>query len=135
MPETLEAYKSKPFKAGYSIADYPQLTAGAVRDLFEAFRKEILALDSCVTEEFLKLYIAYKAETNFVDIVPQAKRLRISLNMPFPEINDPKGICKDVSAVGRWGNGDVEVGLAELSELPYVMGLVRQALERQMGSL
>jgi predicted transport protein len=70
-----------------------------------------------------------------VDIVPQAKRLRISLNMPFPEINDPKGICKDVSAVGRWGNGDVEVGLAELSELPYIMGLVRQALERQMGSL
>jgi predicted transport protein len=135
MPEILESYKSKPVKAGYSIADYPQLTAGAVRNLFEAFRKEILALDSCVTEEFLKLYIAYKAETNFVDIVPQAKRLRISLNMPFTEINDPKGICKDVSAVGRWGNGDVEVGLAELSELPYIMGLVRQALERQMGGL
>jgi uncharacterized protein with ParB-like and HNH nuclease domain/predicted transport protein len=135
IPETLEAYKSKPVKAGYSIADYPKLTARSVRDLFEAFRKEILALDSCVTEEFLKLYIAYKAETNFVDIVPQAKRLRISLNMPFPEINDPRGICKDVSAVGRWGNGDVEVGLAELPELPYVMGLVRQALERQMGSL
>jgi predicted transport protein len=133
--ETLESYKSKPVKAGYSIADYPQLTAGTVRDLFEAFRKEILALDSCVTEEFLKLYIAYKAETNFVDIVPQAKRLRISLNMPFSEINDPRGICKDVSAVGRWGNGDVEIGLADLAELPYVMGLVRQALERQMGSL
>jgi uncharacterized protein with ParB-like and HNH nuclease domain/predicted transport protein len=133
IPETLESYKSKPVKAGYSIADYPQLTAGAMRDLFEAFRKEILALDPCVTEEFLKLYIAYKAETNFVDIVPQAKRLRISLNMPFPEINDPRGICKDVTAVGRWGNGDVYVGLAELSELPYVMGLVRQALERQMG--
>ena len=134
-PETLESYKSKPVKAGYSIVDYPQLTAGTVRDLFEAFRKEILALDSCVTEEFLKLYIAYKAETNFVDIVPQAKRLRISLNMPFSEINDPRGICKDVSAVGRWGNGDVEIGLADLAELPYVMGLVRQALERQMGSL
>ena len=132
--ETLESYKSKPVKAGYSIADYPQLTAGTVRDLFEAFRKEILALDSCVTEEFLKLYIAYKVETNFVDIVPQAKRLRISLNMPFSEINDPRGICKDVSAVGRWGNGDVEIGLADLAELPYVMGLVRQALERQMGS-
>ena len=55
--------------------------------------------------------------------------------MPFSEINDPRGICKDVSAVGRWGNGDVEIGLADLAELPYVMGLVRQALERQMGSL
>lgn len=117
---------------GYTIDDHPHLTAGITRDLFEAFRKEILALDSCVTEEFLKLYIAYKAETNFVDIVPQSKRLRISLNMPFPEINDPRCICKDVSTVGRWGNGDVEIGLASIDELPYVMGLVRQALDRQM---
>jgi predicted transport protein len=44
-------------------------------------------------------------------------------------------ITKDVSAVGRWGNGDVEVGLSELAELPYIIGLTRQALERQMGNL
>ena len=62
-----------------------------MHDLFAAFRKEVLALDPCVTEEFLKLYVAYKAETNFVDVVPQAKRLRLSLNMPFAEISDPKG--------------------------------------------
>ena len=67
--------------------------------MLEAFRKQVLALDPCVTEEFLKLYVAYKAETNFVDVVPQAKRLRLSLNMAFPEINDPKGICKDVSGL------------------------------------
>jgi uncharacterized protein with ParB-like and HNH nuclease domain/predicted transport protein len=131
-PLVLESYKSQPIKVGYTIDDHPHLTAGITRDLFEAFRKEILALDSCVTEEILKLYIAYKAETNFVDIVPQSKRLRISLNMPFPEINDPKSICKDVSTVGRWGNGDVEIGLTSIDELPYVMGLVRQALDRQM---
>ena len=99
----------------------------------EAFRKEVLALDPCVSEEFLKLYVAYKAETNFVDVVPQAKRLRLSINMAFAEINDPKGLCKDVTDLGRWGNGDVEVGLKALDELPYVMGLVRQSYERQMG--
>ena len=35
--------------------------------------------------------------------------------------------------MGRWGNGDVEMGLTSLEELPYVMGLVRQSYERQMG--
>lgn len=94
----------------------------------------MIALDPCVTEEILKLYIAYKAETNFVDVVPQAKRLRLSLNMPFIDIVDPKGICKDVSNLGRWGNGDVEVGLATIDEIPYIIGLVKQAFERQMGS-
>jgi predicted transport protein len=134
--ETLAAYSKKVERPqGYTIADHSYLSASSpMRPLFEAFRKQVLALDSVVTEEFLKLYVAYKAETNFVDVVPQAARLRISMNMAFHEINDPKGLCKDVTHVGRWGNGDVEIGLGSLDELPYVMGLVRQAFEKQMGN-
>jgi predicted transport protein len=105
-----------------------------MREIFEAFRKQVLDIDPVVTEEFLKLYVAYKAETNFVDVVPQVKKLRLSLNIPFPEINDPRGICRDVSGLGRWGNGDVEVGLSTLDDLPYIMGLVRQSFEKQMGN-
>lgn len=117
----------------YTIADHPQLLTPAMSALFEAFRKQVLALNPCVTEEFLKLYVAYTAETNFVDVVPQAKRLRLSLNIDFSEISDPKGIAKDVTNLGRLGNGDVEVGLSTLDELPYAHGLVRQAFEKQMG--
>lgn len=132
--DVLGAYRPETPTAGYTIDDHPHLVAGPLREVFEAFRKQVLSLDPCVTEEFLKLYVAYKAETNFVDVVPQAKRLRLSLNMAFPEISDPKGMCKDVSSLGRWGNGDVEVGLTSLEELPYVMGLVRQSFEKQMGN-
>jgi predicted transport protein len=131
----LEAYRPKPAVSGsYTIGDHSYLEHGPLREVFDTFRRLVLALDPCVTEEFLKLYVAYKAETNFVDVVPQAKKLRLSLNMEFPEITDPRGICKDVTNLGRWGNGDVEVGLASLDELPYVMGLVRQSFEKQMGS-
>jgi uncharacterized protein with ParB-like and HNH nuclease domain/predicted transport protein len=130
----LKAYKPKAPAPAYTINDHPHLLVEPLHTLFEAFRREVLALDPAVTEEFLKLYVAYKAETNFVDVVPQARRLRLSLNVAFQEIDDPKGLCKDVSELGRWGNGDVEVGLATLAELPYVMGLVRQSLEKQMGS-
>lgn len=133
--EVLAVYRPKvTAETTYTIDDHPHLLTPTLRAVFEAFRKEVLALDPCVTEEFLKLYVAYKAETNFVDVVPQAKRLRLSLNMAFPEINDPKGLCKDVSGLGRWGNGDVEVGLSSLDALPYVVGLVRQSYERQMGN-
>ncbi len=133
--ELLAAYKptTETTPTNYTIDDHQHLASGLMRELFDAFHKEVLALDSVVSEEFLKLYVAYKAETNFVDIVPQAKRLRLSLNMPFPEIDDPKGLCKDVTNLGRWGNGDVEVGLSSFDELPYVMGLVSQSFERQMG--
>lgn len=130
----LDAYKPKAAAAGYTIDDHPYLASSPLRLVFEEFSKRVLELDPCVTREFLKLYVAFKAETNFVDVVPQAKRLRLSLNIAFPEINDAKEICKDVSDLGRWGNGDVEVGLSSFEELPYVVGLVRQAFEKQMGN-
>lgn len=133
----LDAYRPAAGKGApqqYSIDDHPHLAAGPMRELFEALRKAVLELDACVTEEFLKLYVAYKAETNFVDVVPQVRRLRLSLNMPFNEIDDPRGLCVDVTNLGRWGNGDVEVGLSSLDDLPYVMGLIRQSFDRQMGN-
>jgi predicted transport protein len=130
----LDVYKPHPTPSRFTIEDHPNLVSASLRPVFEAFRREVLALDPCVTEEFLKHYVAYKAETNFVDVVPQAKRLLLAINLAFHEINDPKGICKDVTNVGRCGNGDVEVGLSSLEQLPYVMGLVRQSFEKQMGA-
>jgi uncharacterized protein with ParB-like and HNH nuclease domain/predicted transport protein len=140
-PDIIAEYRPRAeAKSGYNIDDHPFLSKNSaayaedVRELFEAFRREVLALDPVVTEEFLKLYVAYKAETNFVDVVPQSKRLRLSLNLPFPDINDPLGKCRDVSGLGRWGNGDVEVILSSTDELPYIVGLIRQSLEHQMGN-
>jgi uncharacterized protein with ParB-like and HNH nuclease domain/predicted transport protein len=123
--ETPEASRS------YKLSDHPHL-ASPMLELFEQFRKRVLNLDASVREEVLKLYIAYKAVTNFVDVVPQKSRLRLSLNMAFDEVNDPKGLCKDVTALGRWGNGDVEVGLSSPAQLDDVMLLVKQAYDRQM---
>jgi predicted transport protein len=134
--DVLEAYRPKAERPpGYSLDDHPQLAPdGPMRQLFEAFRKEVVAIDPCVSEEILKLYVAYKAETNFVDVVPQKSRLRLTLNLHFHELHDPRGEARDVTNLGRWGNGDVEVVLSSPEELPYVLGLVRQAFEKQMGN-
>ena len=137
-PEVLSAYQAKVEEQVkvYAIEDHVHLGRGsAMRSLFDALRTEVLALDPCVSEEFLKLYVAYKAETNFVDVVPQAKQLRLSLNMQFNELQDPLGLAEDVTNVGQWGNGDVRVELHSPGELPYVLGLVRQAFEKQMGNV
>lgn len=133
--ETLDAYRPKKVgNASYSIEQHPLLLSPHMKPVYEAFRKAVLALDDCVAEEVLKLYVAYKAERNFVDIIPRSNRLRLSLNMDFPDINDPKGICRDVTGKGYWGNGSVHVSLATLEGLPYVIGLVRQSLELQLGN-
>ena len=119
---------------GYTLNDHPHLAADSpMRPLFEIFRKEAMALDQCVSEEILKLYVAYKAETNFVDVIPQKGRLLLLINLRFHELHDPRGLARDVTNRGRWGNGDAEVSLSNMEELPHVMALVRQAFEKQMG--
>ena len=132
--EVLESYRPKSEKnTSYSIADYPQLATGSpMRAIFEMLRKDVLALDPCVTEEFRKYYIAYKAKTNFVNVVLRKERLRLFLNMQFPELHDPENLARDVTEIGHWANGDVEVRLSELEKLPYVMTLVSQAFDKQM---
>ena len=70
-------------------------------------------------------------DTNFVDIVFQKQRLRISINMKFSEINDPNGICKDITGLGRWGNGDVELFMEHQDELDQIMEIVKQSFDAQ----
>jgi len=135
--DVLETYRPSKVKsrARYGIETHKHLAEGtSSRQLFDDLREQVLTLDPCVTEKFLKLYVAYKAETNFVDIVPQAKRLLLSINLDFHELHDPREMARDVTGMGRWGNGNVEVGLESNKEIPYVMGLVRQAFEQQMGN-
>jgi uncharacterized protein with ParB-like and HNH nuclease domain/predicted transport protein len=115
----------------YTIEQYEHLK-GEMLDLYQAIKKRILNIDASVKEEYKKLYIAFKSSTNFVDIVPQKVRLRLSLNIDYADIIDPKGLCKDVSGLGRWGNGDVEVGISNTNELEDVMDLIQQAFDKQM---
>lgn len=100
--------------------------------LFDSLDKRIMNLSPAVKKEYKKLYVAYKLDTNFVDIVFQKQRLRISINMKFSDIIDTNGICRDITGLGRWGNGDVELFMKSLDELDQVMEIVKQSFEAQV---
>ena len=113
----------------YSLETYNVNTC--TRILFEALDKRIMNLSPAVKKEYKKLYIAYKLETNFADVVFLKQRLRISINMKFSEVKDPNGICKDITALGRWGNGDVAVFMENQDELEQIMEIVKQSFDAQ----
>ncbi|MFA4882305.1 DUF1524 domain-containing protein, partial [Helicobacter pylori] len=132
--ETLEKYKQKGKreKKAYDLSSYK--FSSHSRELFDILREGIKALDKRVTENFMKAYIAYKFKTNFVDIVVQNKDLKLYLNMKFHELQDEKNLAKDrTNKKNHNGNGDVEVKLETKEDIPYCLGLIKQALEKQMG--
>ena len=126
----LEPYRTEEKTFGrYSLESYDINVL--TKTLFDVLDRRIQNLSSSVKREFKKLYVAYKLDTNFVDIVFQKQRLRISVNMKFSEVSDPKGICKDITGVGRWGNGDVELYMEHTSDADQVMEIVEQSFKLQ----
>jgi predicted transport protein len=130
--DILEQYKPEEQEATvYTLENYEHVK-GEMLNLYEALKKRILNIDSSVREEYKKLYIAFKSSTNFVDIIPQKSRLRLTLNLDFPDIIDPKGLCRDITGLGRWGNGNVEVVFSNINELDDIMDLIQQAFDKQL---
>ncbi|GAA6863567.1 DUF262 and DUF1524 domain-containing protein [Helicobacter pylori] len=132
--ETLEKYKPKKDKKEKKVYDLSSYKFGShSRELFDILSKEIKALDERITENFNQDYISYKFKTNFVDIVVQTKDLKLYLNMKFNELQDEKNLARDMTNKGHLGNGNIEVKLETKENIPYCLGLIKQALEKQMG--
>ncbi len=129
--ETLEKYKPKKEKKAYDLSSYK--FGSHSRELFDILSKEIKALDERITEKFNQEYISYMFDKNFVDIVPLKNGLKLYLNMPFNELQDEKNLARDMTNKGHLGNGDIEVKLETKENIPYCLGLIKQALEKQMG--
>ncbi|MFP6248633.1 DUF262 domain-containing protein [Helicobacter pylori] len=133
--ETLEKYKPKKDKKEKKAYDLSSYKFGShSRELFDILRKEIKALDERITEKFNQEYISYMFDKNFVDIVVQNKDLKLYLNMPFNELQDEKNLARDMTNKGHLGNGDIEIKLETKEDIPYCLGLIKQILEKQMGS-
>ncbi len=116
----------------YTLEDYPYWNAYN-RVLFEKLNARILGLSIYVKREYKKLYIAYKLDTNFVDIEVQKSGLRMTVNMKYSDVVDPKGICRDVTGLGRWGNGDVDMFMDSLNDLDDILNIIIQAYQQQAG--
>ncbi len=131
--QTLKKYRQR-LTGTESIDDYIKIQQHPeLKGLFHAFTKEVTALDDCISEELKKKCISFTAETNLVDVVPRAGYLRLFLNMRFSDLHDPKKIAKDASTrKNKIGLGNVLVDVGSVDEIPYAIGLVRQALENQM---
>ncbi len=132
--ETLEKYKPKKDKKEKKVYNLSSYKFGShSRELFDILSKEIKALDEKIVENFNQDYISYKFSKNFVAIVVQAKDLKLYLNMPFNELQDKKNLASDATNKHHNGNGNIEVKLETKENIPYCLGLIKQALEKQMG--
>lgn len=113
----------------YTEEDLLNNKSDDIVELYEKYKSGILNLADDIEIKPQKLYVAFKKERrNIADIEIQNKSLKMFINIPKGQLDDPKNITRDVSALGHWGNGDYELKITDDLLFEYIMSLVKQAL-------
>jgi predicted transport protein len=115
-------------KAEYDAAHHTAKMSDTTRALFELLRESIVDLGDDVTERFLNQYIGYRRLKNFCEIVGQRAKLNVLIDGP---VDDPQGICEDVSNIGRWGTGNMRATVASEDDVQAVLPLIAAAYALQ----
>ncbi|MFN8399615.1 MAG: DUF5655 domain-containing protein [Anaerolineales bacterium] len=118
----------------YTTDDHLRDKPNELKAMFDTFRERIFALnaDGDILEKASKIYISYKHGKNFCEVAFLASSMKIWLDIPFSEIDDPNKLCRDVSKVGHHGTGHTETKLSNISEIDSVMYLVEQSYKQTL---
>lgn len=110
----------------YTESDLLEKAKDEIKELYEKLKSVVLDFDGIELKP-RKHYIAFVSASNIMDLQIQKSALKIWLNMNFGELDDPKGITRDVSLVGHLGNGDYEISMRTDEDLEYILSLVKQS--------
>lgn len=107
-----------------------ELDAGMV-DRFEALRAFVLALGDDVQETTLRFYIAYKRIKNFacIEFRPSSKKILVYLKVDPIGVKLEQGFSRDVSKIGHFGTGDLEITLSTAEDLELAKPFIQQSYE------
>jgi predicted transport protein len=100
--------------------------------LFEQTRSFILAQGDDIIEKPLKLYVAYRRLKNFVCmslISKQDPHVFLTLKLDPTTVELEKGFARDVTNIGHWGTGDLEVVLRKSGDFEKVKPLIERAYQ------
>ncbi|WP_375604874.1 DUF5655 domain-containing protein [Flavobacterium davisii] len=112
----------------YTEEDHLGNASDEVIELYETYKNAILNLADEIEVAPKKLYIAFKKDKNITDVVVLKKGLKFFINLKKGQLEDAKGLAKDVSETGHWGNGDYELTVTDTSDLEYIMSLIKQVI-------
>ena len=113
----------------YSEEEHLERANEEIKELYDKMKSAILNFDNIELKP-KKKYIAFVSGRNVIDIHPQKKALKMWINMSIGELDDPKGITRDVSRTGHWGNGDYELQINSDEDLEYILSLIKQSIKK-----
>ena len=114
-----------------TISETLSALKGPLSDLYEELKAFLLALGDDVQMKTLKFYVAFKRLKNFACVeVHQGKQcLTVFLKVDPKSVELQHGFTRDVSEIGHYGTGDLEVTIHSREDLERAKDLILRSYE------
>lgn len=114
-----------------SIEDFIKRADAETRDRYESVKEYLLNMGDDVQMKTLKWYIAFKRIKNFacVEVHPKQRRIVVYVKLDPNTILLEDEFTRDVSEVGHYGTGDLEITIKSEQDFAKAKPLLEQGYE------
>jgi predicted transport protein len=93
----------------YTVEEHLEKKPQHIQDIAHSVQDYIRGLDASIEEAPKKFYVAYRTSQNIVCMEVQKQKILLYLKLDPKKDPGPPGISRDVSEIGHFGTGDLEV--------------------------
>lgn len=124
---TLRTGKTKDYGEQFHTAGKPR----EVVELYRAIDRFCLDLNpGAISRKHLAKYVSWsEGRRIFCCAHLQQSGLRVWVKLRYSDLIDPPAYARDVSAIGHWGVGDLELGIDTSERLKDAQRLIRQSFD------
>ena len=129
-PITTDSTSPTVKKSGWKDKDFKQYFAEAGeknQNLFYSIKEYILSLGDDISENQLKLYVAFKKAKNVVCVEVYQSSLLLHLKLNPDTVDLIPGFVEDVRSKGHWGTGDLRVIIKNTEDFEKAQHLINRA--------
>jgi predicted transport protein len=118
----------KEYSEEHHLKEKPQ----EVVELFRTIDKFCREIDPiAVQRKYLAKYVRYTHGKNiFCCVHLQKSGLRVWLKLNYSDLESPPEYVRDVSNIGSWGVGDVEIAIDSIQRFKSAKGLIQKSFEK-----
>lgn len=99
-----------------------------IKELYHQIKEELLSMGD-IDIEYKKLYIAFKSNTNIVDLEIYNSKIIMFINLKKGKLSEGTSILKDISNVGHHGNGDYCIDLKSMEDFEKSIPYIKESLK------
>jgi len=119
--------------ASYTFEEHLEGKPERIKSLVLALDDFILGLDPAMEKAPKKQYIAYRISQNIVCIEVQKQRVLLYVKLDPRELGDLPANARDVSSIGHYGTGDLELAVRNEEEIEQAKHFIEMAYKKVGG--